>query len=220
MAEALPVLYSFRRCPYAMRARLALRVSGRIYEHREVDLRQRPQELYQASEKGTVPVLELPSGEVLEESLDVMRWALEGSDPEGWLPRDSEEEREVDSLIEACDGEFKLHLDRYKYGNRYPDTDPEEHRAQAAQFLLELDRRLEGSRHLLREELCLADVGLLPFVRQFALTDRPWFEAQGWARLVSWLQVFLDSDDFRAVMVKHALWIPGSPPRVVDWGPH
>ncbi|MBT8427753.1 MAG: glutathione S-transferase N-terminal domain-containing protein, partial [Erythrobacter sp.] len=131
MAEA--VLYSFRRCPYAMRARMALSISGAEYEHREVVLRDKPPQMLEVSPKGTVPVLVTEDGAVLEESLDIMRWALSQNDPEGWLARDD------GKLLAANDGPFKHHLDRYKYSTRYDDVDPEEHGKKALDHLRKLE---------------------------------------------------------------------------------
>ena len=212
MAGALPVLYSFRRCPYAMRARLALAVSGESYELREVVLRDKPAELLAASPKGTVPVLVLPDGTVIDQSLDVMLWALRRNDPQSWLlpPRGSLDA--MLALVAGNDGDFKRHLDRYKYPNRYPDESAEDanafaqhHRAQGAAWLAKLDGMLtEG--WLLGARTSLADMALLPFVRQFAHTDAAWFAAQAWPRLQAWLAGFEASALYAAVMGKHAPW--------------
>ena len=220
MSGALPVLYSFRRCPYAMRARLALAVSGEPYELREVVLRDKPAELLAASPKGTVPVLVLPDGEVIEQSLDVMLWALRRHDPEGWLapPRGSLDD--MLALVSHNDGEFKRSLDRYKYPNRYPDESAGDvqafallHRAQGAAWLARLDGMLDGG-WLFGARASLADMALLPFVRQFAHTDEAWFAAQPWPRLLAWLAGFEGGTRFQAVMEKHAPWgaLSPSPP--------
>ncbi|MBO6525805.1 glutathione S-transferase [Erythrobacter sp.] len=195
-----PVLYSFRRCPYAMRARMALSVSGAQYEHREVVLRDKPPQMLEASPKGTVPVLVAENGEVLEESLDVMRWALGQSDPEGWLDRDDP------ALIEANDGPFKHHLDRYKYATRYDDVDPEEHRAAALDILRTLEERLEASAYLCGEQRGFADIAIFPFIRQFANADRAWFDVQDLSKLQAWLEGLITSDLFTGVMQKHPQW--------------
>ena len=205
MSASRPVLYSFRRCPYAMRARLALDASGLEVEHREILLRAKPQAMLEVSEKGTVPILVLDDGRVIDESLDVMLWALDRIDPEHWL-----EGRETSlDLIATCDGEFKPHLDRYKYATRYDDADPLEHRAAASEFLTLLDGRLQVGLSLTGDTDRLADFGIFPFVRQFANTDRDWFEAQSWAALKAWLDRHLESDRFARVMVKHPLWSDG-----------
>ncbi|MBO6768023.1 MAG: glutathione S-transferase [Erythrobacter sp.] len=195
-----PILYSFRRCPYAMRARMALSVSGAQYEHREVVLRDKPPQMLEASPKGTVPVLVAENGEVLEESLDVMRWALGQSDPEGWLDRDDPE------LIEANDGPFKHHLDRYKYATRYDDVDPEEHRAAAFDILRTLEERLEAGAYLCGEQRGFADIAIFPFIRQFANADRAWFDVQDLPKLQAWLEGLITSDLFTGVMQKHPQW--------------
>lgn len=198
MAE--PVLYSFRRCPYAMRARMALSVSGAAYEHREVVLRDKPAEMLEASPKGTVPVLVAPDGAVLEESLDIMRWALGESDPEGWLTRTDE------ALLAANDGPFKHHLDRYKYATRYEDVDPEEHRAAAFAILQTLEERLRQSAFLCGDQRGFADIAIFPFIRQFANADRAWFDAQDLPNLQAWLEGLVTSELFHGVMRKHPQW--------------
>ena len=207
-----PILYSFRRCPYAMRARLALASSGAAFELREVALRSRPPELLAASPKGTVPVLVLPDGEVIDESLDVMLWALRQHDPDGWLVGDVESMR---LLIADNDGAFKQHLDRYKYPNRYADEQggdsqrfAELHRAAGAAWLALLQHRLREKNWLFGETASLADMAVLPFVRQFAHTDAAWFAAQPWPQLAMWLARFEASALYAGVMDKHITWQP------------
>lgn len=204
------VLYSFRRCPYAMRARLALQASGIVYEHREVALKAKPAEMLKASPKGTVPVLCLASGEVLEQSLDIMQWALVQQDPHGWLPVSEQAKASADALIAVNDGEFKANLDRYKYPQRFGLNDGLTHRELGAAWLRELDWQLQTASHLSGECWGLADACIAPFVRQFARTDRAWFDAQPWRHLSSWLTTFETSEAFAAVMHKHPLWV--SPP--------
>ncbi|NVD45850.1 glutathione S-transferase [Qipengyuania atrilutea] len=199
MAE--PILYSFRRCPYAMRARMALHISETSHEVREVVLRDKPDALLEASPKGTVPVMVLPDGTVLEESLDIMRWSLEQNDAEGWLKRTDE------GLIAANDGPFKHHLDRYKYATRH-DSDPEEHRAAARAILMRLQDRLANQACLCGDRRGLADAAIFPFVRQFAHTDREWFAAQPLPDLAKWLEGWKSSDLFKAIMVKRDQWKP------------
>ena len=200
MAEA--VLYSFRRCPYAMRARMALHVSGLADEHREVVLRDKPAAMLEVSPKGTVPVLVTAEGEVLEESLDIMRHALAQNDPEGWLDRGDP------ALVAANDGPFKHHLDRYKYASRYEDVDPEQHRASAVEILAELDRRLAASPYLCGDKRGFADIAIFPFVRQFANHDRERFDADLMAHLQAWLEVLVSSGLFAAIMTKYPKWEP------------
>jgi glutathione S-transferase len=210
MAE--PVLYSFRRCPYAMRARLALLASGTQVEWREIVLRDKPAALLQASPKGTVPVLVLPDGQVLEQSLDIMQWALRGHDPLQWLPPSEERLQEALQWIARCDGEFKHHLDRYKYPHRYQLADGLAHRAQAAVFLLALEHLLKTQPFLHGDHFGLADAAIAPFIRQFAHTDTTWFAAQDWPALHAWLQAFEASELFGICMHKAALWHEGATP--------
>jgi glutathione S-transferase len=200
----MPTLYSFRRCPYAMRARLALLAADIQVDLREVVLRDKPQAFLEASPSGTVPCLVLPD-QVIDESLDIMIWAFLRSDPQrlhdmpdaGW------------ELIARCDGPFKHALDRTKYTTRYPDENPDQHRADASRFLSDLDAQIDT--HLFDRPL-LADLAIAPFVRQFAFIDKPWFDAQPWPSLQGWLDRFLSSDAFAFVMVKYPAWVPGDAP--------
>ncbi|MHC3823097.1 glutathione S-transferase [Pseudomonas sp. G3-19] len=191
-------LYSFRRCPYAMRARMALRYSGVPVEIVEVSLKAKPAAMLAISPKGTVPVLDA-QGRVIDESLEIMRWALAQNDPDNWvLGGDSR----IAGLIEANDQAFKVHLNRYKYAERYPEQPMEVYRAEGALFLQQLDELLEGRDYLLSDHPCLADIALLPFVRQFAHVDREWFAQTPYVRLQAWLQRLLESELFTAIMKK------------------
>ncbi len=201
-----PVLFSFRRCPYAMRARLALAVSETMCELREVKLANKPQAMLDASPKGTVPVLVLPDGTVIDESIDIMRWALARKDPERWLERDDRD------VIATNDGAFKRDLDRYKYPDRY-GSDPLAHRAAGMDFLAQLDARLATSDQLCGAARGIADMAIFPFVRQFASVDRDWFDAQPLPHLQRWLVAHLASPLFATIMVRHAPWAPGDPPQ-------
>ncbi|MEE2527359.1 glutathione S-transferase [Hyphobacterium sp. HN65] len=207
MSKTLPVLYSFRRCPYAMRGRMALDVAGIELEHREILLKDKPADMLAASPKGTVPVLVLPDGTVIEESLDVMNWALSQNDPENWLAPGED----MTALISTNDGEFKHHLDRYKYATRYDGAVAEEHRAEASVIVGGLDGRLAGSEQLMGDAVSLADIAIFPFIRQFANTDRDWFDAQDWPDVKRWLAGHLASDRFARIMKKHDLWVPEKP---------
>lgn len=206
MTTALPVLYSFRRCPYAMRARLALAISGQATEHREVDLRDRPAELYEASAKGTVPVLILPDGRVIDESLEIMLWTLEQNDPLEWLSSSPENHAEALALIGENDGDFKRNLDLYKYASRTPGTNPIEHRELASVFLGKLDGMLSDTSFLFGRSASLADMAIAPFVRQFASADREWFDEGSWTNLRNWLDEFIASSLFASIMLKHPQW--------------
>ena len=209
---SLPVLYSFRRCPYAMRARHTLLVTGQAVELREVVLRDKPPELLAASAKGTVPVLVLPDGAVLEESLDIMDWALARADPEGWLPTEPEDIATSDALIIQNDGPFKHHLDRFKYGERGSDV-ALQHREAAVDILKPLDARLRSHAHLLGARRARVDVALLPFVRQFANADRRWFDALELPGVQRWLDDWCESPGFRTLMCKVPRWSAGDPAR-------
>ena len=191
-------LYSFRRCPYAMRARMALRYSGVAVEIVEVSLKAKPAAMLAISPKGTVPVLDA-DGQVIDESLEIMRWALAQHDPDDWLLGG---DSRIAELIEANDQVFKVHLNRYKYAERYPEQPMEVYRAEGAVFLQRLDGLLEGRDYLLSNHLSLADVALLPFVRQFAHVDREWFAQTPYVRLQAWLQRFLESNLFTSIMKK------------------
>ncbi|WP_428000849.1 glutathione S-transferase [Acidovorax sp.] len=208
--SALPVLYSFRRCPYAMRARLALAVSGQVCELREVVLRAKPQGLLQASPKATVPVLVLPDGQVLEQSLDIMRWALGRNDPAGWLTPSHGTEAAMLALIAECDGPFKQALDRCKYPSRYPEADGALARAQAVEWLQGLEARLAGQPFLFGDHAALADMAIAPFVRQFAGIDAGWWDAQPWPQLQAWLAQWQASHLFESVMHKLPAWVDGT----------
>jgi glutathione S-transferase len=200
-----PILYSFRRCPYAMRARLALVVGRTRCELREVRLRAKPPSMLAASPKGTVPVLMLADGTVIDQSLEIMRWALANSDPEHWLARDDR------ALIAANDGDFKHDLDRYKYPERH-GADPLAHRERGLEFLRELNARLTSGGQLCGSARGLADAAIMPFVRQFAAVEPDWFGNQPLPHLQCWLRGHLASDLFNAIMTRPSPWAPEDPP--------
>ncbi|OUS17737.1 glutathione S-transferase [Rhodospirillales bacterium 47_12_T64] len=206
MNSHLPLLYSFRRCPYAMRARLGLQSSQQQCELREIVLRDKPRTMLEASPKGTVPVMVFPDGQVLEESLDIMLWSLRQNDPEGWLTPEVGDLNEMLALIKRCESEFKYHLDRYKYAPRYENADPLEHRKAAEIFLQDLDTRLSTSEYLFGDRISLSDMAIAPFVRQFANVDRNWFDSTGFQYLKPWLYRFLDSVSFKEILKKYPVW--------------
>ncbi|WP_166417853.1 glutathione S-transferase [Cochlodiniinecator piscidefendens] len=197
-----PILYSFRRCPYAMRARLAIQSAGVECELREIVLRDKAPELLSASPKGTVPVI-IDGDQVIEESFDVMHWALAQNDPEGWLMHTAPD------LIAECDGPFKSALDRYKYASRYDDIDASDERAKASTFLQKLNTQLDGKPYLFGGDPSFADMATVTFVRQFAHVDLEWFNAQPWPYLIAWLEAFKASDRFKATMQKYPKWESG-----------
>lgn len=195
-------LYSFRRCPYAMRARMALRYSGVAVDIVEVSLKNKPAQMLTLSPKGTVPVLNA-DGVVIDESLQIMRWALAQNDPDDWLlSSDSFAALWMEKLIQGNDQIFKIALNRYKYAERYPEQPMEAYRAEGALFLQKLEELLEGRDYLLADHPSLADIALLPFVRQFAHVDREWFAQTPYVRLQGWLQRFLESELFTSIMKK------------------
>jgi glutathione S-transferase len=210
----LPVLYSFRRCPYAMRARLALRQAGVSVEIREISLRDKPAALRAASPKATVPVLLLPDGQVLEQSLDIMCWALAQADPAAWAGAAPWADNQA--LIELNDGVFKRLLDIYKYPQRQAAADAASGTAIAAaardaavlQVLAPWDAALRHQAYLLGPRCSVADMAVLPFVRQFAAVDAAWFETAPLPSLRTWLQQRVSEPLFRAVMEKQPVWQP------------
>lgn len=205
----VPVLYSFRRCPYAMRARLALHVSGLAHELREVVLKHKPAHMLALSPKGTVPVLwwHGDTGDlVLDESLDIMRWALHQHDPLSWWPATDAALADAMALIAHNDGPFKQQLDRYKYPNRSGLSSGQKDRDLAAVWLHSLSQRLGHQPFLAGDHGGLADAAIAPFVRQYAHTDPVWFAAQPWPALAAWLAAFEGSALFEAIMHKHSPW--------------
>ena len=202
-----PILWSFRRCPYAMRARLAILMAGVTVEIREILLRDKPAEFLATSPSGTVPCLRT-ADTVYDESLDIMIWALQQRDPSGLLdmPEDGW------ALIKANDGPFKAALDHTKYITRYPDLDLETEREKASAHLRALDRQLAGHDFLFGDKMTIADLAILPFIRQFAHIDRTWFDAQRWTNLRAYLDRFLASDLFAQVMEKRKPWAEGDEP--------
>lgn len=200
---SLPILYSYRRCPYAMRARMALKVAGVDVEIREISLREKPKHLLAASPKGTVPVLVLTDGTVIDESLDIMQWALQRQDAQNWLAADA---TQVQALIAENDSSFKDALQAYKYPERYPTTQIEA-RAKGEVFFAKLEAMLDANTYLLKPTISLADVALMPFVRQFAHVDRDWFDQSPYPKLRFWLDTWLESDTFTSVMQKHPTYL-------------
>lgn len=204
LPHPIPILYSFRRCPYAMRARLALAVSGQQVALREVDLKHKPAEMLRVSPKGSVPVLVDIDGRVWEESIDIMLWALRQRDPAHWLTPEKGSLEAMLALIARCDNGFKHDLDRYKYPQRYDGVEALTHRALGATFLTQLDARLNQTPYLFGQWPTLADMAIAPFVRQFAHTDFDWFKQQPWPALGTWLAAITQSSLFVEIMVKHS----------------
>jgi len=211
LPQDAPILYSFRRCPYAMRARLALLVSGVRCEMREITLSHKPSNMLDASPKGTVPVLVLKD-RVLDQSLDIMQWALQQNDPEGWSTSGETLDEQARALVRICDDVFKTHLDRYKYPNRYDLPDGLADRQAGSSYLYQLNTQLKESTFLMGAKWSWVDAAIAPFVRQFARTDRIWFDAQAWPSLQNWLTQFENSENFSTVMHRYKIWYEGAKP--------
>ena len=203
----LQLLYSFRRCPYAMRARMAIHISGQRCELREVLLRDKPPSMLEYSAKGTVPVLILQDGNVIDESLDVIDWALNLNDPDDW--QRSKDKEKTKELIKINDGEFKYHLDRYKYSKRYENEDPEFHRKKCLKFIESINNELNKSEYIFDDNISYADIVLLPFIRQFRIADIEWFDSLPYDNLKKWLSSFLGSSLLNSIMKKYDLWKEG-----------
>lgn len=206
----LPILYSFRRCPYAIRARSAIVYAGLQVELREVVLRDKPAALLQTSPKGTVPVLQLNDGSIVAESLDIMHWALQQHDPDNRLLRNHPQQAEATLLITSNDTHFKPLLDRYKYPQRHPERTQLEYRDSACNFLAQLEQRLQQHQGgLCRASLSLADMSIAPFIRQFAQVDRHWFDQAPYPALQGWLAGIVAAGWFDTVMTRYEAWQPG-----------
>ena len=216
------LLYSFRRCPYAMRGRMALAMSGLPFEHREIILRDKPASMLGYSPKGTVPVFITNSGEVVDESLSLMHHALGQHDPENWLDG---KDAKADQFIHDNDGPFKHHLDRYKYASRYSEDAARgdvdlSHREGAQEYIAKLETRLTETPFLSGDTRGFADIAIFPFIRQFANTDRAWWDGPEvttpdgetvntppYPKTHNWLEDHLNSDLFKSIMTKHPLWV-------------
>jgi glutathione S-transferase len=189
---------------------MAIKYSGVTVEHREVILADKPEDMLAKSPKGTVPVLILPSGAVLDESYDIIRWALDINDPDNWLPKDKIQLQKTDELIEINDFSFKKHLDHYKYAARFPEQAPEHYRKQAEAFLEQLEILLGKSHYLLGEKISMVDISIMPFIRQFAFVDKNWFDQSQYKKLQAWLERLLNMELFNQVMEKYPRWAPDS----------
>lgn len=200
------ILYSFRRCPFAIRARLALIYSGVKFELREVKLNDLPEAMLEISPKATVPVLQLSDGTVLEESLDIFDWSLSLNDPHNWLDRNDK------NLIRKNDEVFKPLLDKYKYADRHPELSQPEHLSNCLPFLNKLEHLLQSSAYLSGERQGRTDITIMPFIRQFAAVDPDWFLQSEFDSTRRWLNTLMDSALFKKVMQKHPVWQPGDEP--------
>ena len=209
----LPILYSFRRCPYAIRARMSLAYSRISYEHREILLKNRPKSLFQISSKGTVPVLKLDSGKVIDESIDIMKWALKIDDKHHWY---DSEIKQQERLIENNDGLFKKCLDRYKYHIRFPEKSFEDYQIIIGEFLHDYNIRLESNPYLMGGNIRLVDIAIMPFIRQCANVDLEWFNNEFY-NLEKWLSNLISSELFQSVMNKYDPWEEESKGILIKW---
>ncbi|MGP9680271.1 glutathione S-transferase [Halomonas sp. AOP27-A1-41] len=207
MTSSLHRLYSFRRCPYAMRARLGLLFAELPVELREITLKNKPAQMLAISPKGTVPVLQLFAGTVIEESREIMVWALEQQDPQGLL--DAKVRTQANALIEQNDNEFKHWLDRYKYADRHLEMTQAEYRQRGEAFLQVLEEKLTQKPYLLGDDATIADIGIMPFIRQFAHVDRDVFYSLPYPHLQRWLQHWLEHAFFLQAMTKFHPWQEG-----------
>ena len=207
-----PILYTFRRCPYAMRARFAIRSSKIKVEVREIKLQEKPSEFLKSSPKGTVPVLITKSGQVLEESLDIIYWALNKNDPHKWLAKGKLENQEIIKLLDDLENKFKPNLDKYKYPSRFSGVDKFFHRDKNLCFLKKLNSYLENNKSLNCEHLSLLDYAIFPFVRQFRNVDQDWFDKLNFIFLNKWINQIIDSKDFSSIMKKFKKWEPNDVP--------
>ncbi len=205
-----PVLYSFRRCPYCMRAHMALKNSGIKVELREVKLEDIPEEALAISPQSTVPVLAFPDGSAMDESWDIVKWALSKNDTDNWLGKDNGFLLDADILIETNDYSFKTDLDHYKYADRFPEHSEQYYREQCEAFIKELEDILTENTCLLSDQLSLADIGVFPFIRQFSLVDKEWFDQAPYPNVQRWLNKIINSDLFQDIFQKHELWKAGN----------
>ncbi|MCS5586980.1 MAG: glutathione S-transferase [Porticoccaceae bacterium] len=206
----LPILYSFRRCPYAIRARMTLAYASITVDLREVFLADKPSAMLDISRKGTVPVLEL-EGSIIDESIEIINWALQQSDPDGWIK--AELHNDATQLIAENDKDFKYWLDKYKYWDRFPDRSQHFYRSGAEQFVARLESLLAENNCLLGTQLNVADIAIFPFIRQFAFVDKLWFDSAPYPNVQRWLECLLASSLFVQSMHKQPLWRPGDPCR-------
>ncbi|MDX1347142.1 MAG: glutathione S-transferase [Thiomicrorhabdus chilensis] len=200
-----PVLYSYRRCPYAMRSRMAIYLAGLQVEQREIVFWDKPEPMLQASPKATVPVLVLEDGCVIEESREIMEWALHKVDVP-WVSQQAETLERMNAWIDENDGDFKHWLDRYKYADRFPEQSKVYYRQRGERFLAKLEEALQNQSYLIGEQMSMADLAVFPFIRQFANVDKVWFAESGYEAVRAWLHKLLGEDFFAAVMKNRPVW--------------
>ena len=207
MNQKIPILFSFRRCPYAMRARIAIKLCNLECEIREINLKLKNKEFLELSPKGTVPVLVLPDDKIIEESMDIIHWAISNNDPYNLKLKNLEIYNKDMDLISIFDNEFKYHLDRYKYNSRYKGINKEEHKYKARDLLVNLNNSLKEKQWLNGENISISDISILPFIRQYRIADIKWFDEKlELPNINRWLDKFLNSKIFNNVMKKYKIW--------------
>ena len=207
-----PILYSFRRCPYAMRARLAIKASGLIVEIREVELKNKPKEFLNISPKATVPIVCISSKQIIEESLDIMEWALKINDPLKLLKNEKLNRIEIHIILNKLENEFKQNLDKYKYSSRFDLPNPKLYRDKNLQTLNEFNNLLQNNKGICSSNLSLLDYAVFPFIRQFRNVNSVWFDSLELKFLQTWLYELIDSDEFSSIMKKYEIWKPNLKP--------
>ncbi|MEH6547512.1 MAG: glutathione S-transferase [Sneathiella sp.] len=206
----LPVLYSFRRCPYAIRSRMTIVYSGVTVELRDILLKDKPEDMIAVSPKATVPVLKKSDGTILDESFDIMLWALDQNDPDCWLPDNEMQQQTIFDLVAENDGPFKSNLDHYKYFVRHPESPREIYRSQGEEFLRKLEDLLSQHEFLTSDMMTFADTAIFPFIRQFANSDKDWFDQSPYQKLKKWLNDQMNTSAFKYVMKKREIWTEGT----------
>ena len=207
-----PILYTFRRCPYAMRARLAIKASGVIVEIREIEIKNKPEQLLCISPKATVPVLYISSQTIIQESLDIMKWVLKINDPLKLLKYEKLNKFEVHNILNILENDFKQNLDRYKYPSRFDNPNPQLYRDKNLKILNEFNNLLQNNKGIYSSHLSLLDYAIFPFVRQFRNVNSVWFDSLELRFLHSWLYELIDSEEFSAIMNKNQIWEPNQKP--------
>jgi glutathione S-transferase len=206
MNDSQQILYSFRRCPYAMRARMALSYANVTFQHREILLKDKPASMLAFSAKGTVPVF-IVCEEVIDESLAIMYWSLKKNDPDKWFYyTNNKAQIMINELIESCDNRFKKQLDFYKYSDRYERSEIH-YRDESLWFLEDLNKLLSRTKNLVSDQVSLADIAIFPFIRQYAFVNKTWFDEMPFQNLQRWLDYHLTSNLFTSIMQKHQLWV-------------
>jgi len=218
-ADSYPILYAFRRCPYVMRTRIVLSYSNISYILRGIELKNKPSSMLEITEKATVPVMQFPDGNVLDNSLDIIYYALEKNDPEHWFDLPTEEKDKIRNLIALYDTEFVYLLNRYKYFEKHPEKTQEEYRENIeTDFLVEMNSLLESQSYIMSDNISLADIAIFPLMRQFAFADKEWFFNSEYGNIIRWIESFLEHSIFKQIMEKHPIWQEGESGILINGG--